>query len=132
MKSFKFLQYFIWLLIVIGFYGCKKHSDNSIQQIDPAKVYTGTIIAVACPGYAVIHVANANIGEAWKPGTTLYKNVIAISNCPDSIKKNNTVSFNLIVSKNCVDPCLHLMDITFYSYEKPLKIYCANSIKSVK
>lgn len=131
MKTFKFIQYSIWILIVLGGIGCHK-SDNSIETIDPTKVYTGTIIAEACSGSAVIHVTNANIGENWKPGTALYKNIIAITNCPDSIKTTNNVSFNLINSGNCVDQCPHLMDVAIYSNEKPLKIYCANNIKTLK
>ena len=131
MKSFKFLQYFIWLLIVIGFYGCKKHSDNSIQPIDPAKVYSGTVIIRGCPSFAVVQVSNVHIGEDWSFGNT-YKNVIAISNIPDSIK-SKSISFNLIDSKNYIDCVIQkacLDDIIIGNM--PSGIYCAKNIKSVK
>ena len=130
MKSFKFLQYFICFFIVLGCYGCKKHSDNSIQTIDSTKVYTGTIIVRGCPSFAIIKVSNAHIGVDWSFGNT-YKNVIAISNMPDSIK-SSAVSFNLLDSENYLDCLIQkacLDDIIIGNL--PSRIYCAKNIKSV-
>jgi hypothetical protein len=131
MKTLKFIQSSIFILIVISCYGCHK-SDNSIDTIDPTKLYTGIIIAGDCPSYAVIEVSNANIGEDWiGSNCKTYKNVIAISNCPDSIK-TSSISFNLIDSGNYLDCVIQKPCLTDITIELPSKIYCAKNIKSSK
>lgn len=132
MKSFKSSCIFIWVLIVLCCFGCNKHSDNPIQPIDFTKLYTGTIIVRDCPSFAVIQISNVHIGKDWNFGNTTYKNVIAISNLPDSIK-SKSISFNLIDSNNYLDcliqkPCLDIILIM----KMPSQIYCAKNIKSLK
>lgn len=111
-------------------YGCKKSNQKS-EAVDSTKLYKGVLITKSCPSYAYVKINNSNIGENWTYNSTVYSNVIGISNCPDSIKIGSSVSFYISNSKNYLNcliqtPCLE--DITID--QKPANIYCSKNLKN--
>jgi hypothetical protein len=131
MENLQFKNRAIAILVAtISFYSCGKSTIRSDISIDTTKVYKGIIVAKSCPSYAIVQVSNANIGDDWSFGG-YYKNIIGISNCPDSIKVNSSISFNLSTSLNYSDclipkPCLQDLIIG----KMPSKIYCSRNLRS--
>lgn len=134
METFKFIQSSIFILIIISCLGCNKSTGPlgiKIDSIDTSKIYTGKIIIKSCPSNAIVQVNTDNIGEDWIFGNT-YKNVIAISNCPDTIASNSSISFKIIVSENWSDCATHKACLDDLIISLPSKIYCAKNITTLK
>ena len=130
MRKNRLILNFTGILLIAVCASCNKGTAVAVDTVDPAKVYTGVIIAKDCPSYAFVQVSDANIGDDWTPNTT-YKNVIGISNCPDSV--SGTISFQVSTSKNYLDcqiqkACAAI--VTYPSY--PKKIFCSTNIQIVK
>ena len=130
MRKIRLILTFTGILMISAYASCTKGTSVAVDTVDPAKIYTGVIIAKDCPSYAFIQISDANIGDDWTPNTT-YKNMIGISNCPDSV--SGTVNFQLSTSKNILDCQIQKACpavVLFPSY--PKKIFCSTNIKIVK
>lgn len=118
--------YFIALFWAFFALSCSKVEINS------DKLYTGRIVRGDCPSYGVVVVENATIGSEWSLSRTTYKNVIGITNIPDTIQINDRISFYVDLSSNPMDcqavkPCQQII-----SFQRPKDSYCATNIKRVE
>ena len=102
------------IVLIVRFLLTQSCRNDDITPLDPLKCYEGTVVERACPSLAYIQVTNASIGESWKSGDTIYRNMITMRNYPDSLvfRTRNKVYFTVDVDAtqrgiNCeaIRPC---------------------------